>query len=321
MFKLFAAIRYLLRATTLGDSLGEIAINGIKDDILPRLTKDIKDEKDEARRTEMEAVAKLWEHFTDKSEADSRIWRNIAAKQVRENTQKMKLSPDFAADVEQTLAMNFLTQSRYKDVFTKFNPMKGPSSLAGYWITVIGRQAFVVARDMMKAQMGWGLGQQMEEGEGDEGERRPVLEQIADPRRQDAFLEAEIMSEMKSELDAAIKSQFGRNKIAMLTYAMWMDLATKKGADDINFRRDITIPLVEKLAAHGKPVGKSIIPQTWKKVVVAILKFFEEHDVHISNRVKDKMKVAERVAYDEYRMRMASWVLELRYRQSRLNSL
>jgi hypothetical protein len=309
MFNIFAALRIALQP---GAELGEIAIGIITEDFIP-LTEDLlKREGNEGDKAELEELLGLWKHYADKKEADSKLWRNIANKSLQYGAMKFPIFKNELAEVESRIVEGFITGGRYRRSIESFNIKGGPKAFAAYWKSILHNEVLNAFRNIMKSSPEWGIGYRSDNTTNDEGGETNVLERIQAPRST-TNLDDQLMKDLKEDLDTYIENRFGDNDVTMQVYEAWMDAAEKKGADEVNFRQDVEIPLQPKLEKLGLPSGRSLINLRWRDLVKAIVDFFEkEEKIHLSPKLKQHLKVAEFLAYEAFRQRLASYVLELR---------
>jgi hypothetical protein len=306
MFNVFAALKMLIART--GESLGSVALAAIRDNFIPRLEKDLKQEKNPATQEKIQEVLNLWRVYSDESTSESRLWEGIASHMANETASKWKLGHDAVEDLEQEVAYRFYGAERFtkvqettkaKGIFSKVDPMGGPKAFANWWKATMYTTLNAAARDYQRQTPGHGFGFRVDETSETEGVLSPTTD-----------LDDEIMREVKEDLDRYVAQRFSGDLPAILSYKMWMDLAEDKGAENIRFSRDIE-PTVTKLLKKKKlPHSHGTITGAWREVVQTIVQYFEkELKKPISIQMKKQLKVAEKLAYAEYRRRLAAWVL------------
>jgi hypothetical protein len=295
MFNIFAALKVLIART--GSSLGTVALSVIRDDFIPRLSKQANDEDNPAKQDEMRETLKLWNVYADEKTHESKTWEAIALKTINDTIRKFHLSQDSADDIEQDVAVKMFSESRMEGIFKKFNPADGPMAFMSHWKTVLFNMTMIAARDFYRQEPEHQFG------------LRDVDVEVSSPK-QLTELDEQTMSEVKAGLDRFIAQRLSDDPAAIMEYKMWMVLAEQKGADEINFSKDIQ-PRVERLLKDKKlPHSHGTITNAWRLVVKTIVQYFEDElNVPISHQMKRQLKLAERLAYSEFRRRLAAWVL------------
>jgi len=303
MFEFFAAIRRLLMAAK-GGSLGAIALSAIADNFIPRLKARLAKENDPDSRKKIEEVIASWEHYIDHSSPDSKMWENIAAKTVRDMVVKFRLNPNLADDVEQQAAYDYYSEPRMHGLFDKFDPMGGPSAFMRWWKTLMFTFAGGKARDLKREEQRQHPSYQ-EQSEGGTS----MIDLVPSPKTISEFDE-DRMAEIKQDLDAFIAKRLGRNPASILSYKVWLDLAESGNPSQIRFSRDIVPTVSGLLKKKNLPASSSTINNAWDDVKRTITEFFKkELDTPIPRDLMKSLRVAERVAYSEYRRRLAAWIL------------
>jgi hypothetical protein len=174
----------------------------------------------------------------------------------------------------------------------------------------------------MKASPEWGLktkegpGHRLEDvQEEDSDEKMSILDQLESPRAT-TNLDLGKMKKQLDRLDAKFRAKYGHNAVMMAVYEAWMQLARDKGAEHINFKQDIEIPLLEKFKAEGIKGNRAYISQMKMEMLRFFTQFFKEEEgaeeEYTTARFRGgSLNIAEGLAEEHFCRRMASWVLEL----------
>ena len=301
MLKIFAALKVLVAKT--GSSLGAVAAMAIRDNFIPRLEKELDSESDPVRQEKIQETLKRW-----KSAMGSSRWEYMAHSMVEtaaagwhrdSDPDERTLGPSFADDIEQETAYVFFSDQRMKTVFEKFDPMGGPKAFVNYWNAVLRNAVSNTARKFLK-----------EEPEHHFGERGGPDEIPA--RKESTELDERAMQDAKAGLDRYIAEKFsgGRHELERLVYQTWMDAAAKSGAGSVFLSRDVLPVVYGEMKDKGFSISSSTVYNAWNDVAKTIARYFRnELGMPLSNRTKRNLKLAERLAYSEYRRRLAAWVL------------
>jgi hypothetical protein len=294
MFNIFAALKVLIART--GSSLGTVALSVIREDFIPRLSKQANDERNPAKQEEIRETLKLWNVYADEKASESKTWEKIALKTINDTIRKFHLSQDSADDIEQDVAVKMFSESRMEGIFQKFNPADGPLAFMSYWKTVLSNMIHIAARGFYRQEPEHQFG------------LRDVNVEVSSPKKL-TELDEQTMSEVKAGLDHFIAQRLSDNPVAIMIYKTWMALAERKGADEINFSEDIQPKINRILKDKKMPSSRGTLYWAWKLVVKTIVQYFEDElKVPVSRQMK-RLKLAERLAYSEFRRRLAAWVL------------
>lgn len=302
MFKIFAALRVLVAKS--GSSLGAVAVMAIRDNFIPRLEKELASEDDPVRQEKLQVVLALWKNAMGSSRweymAHSMVETAAAKWHLDSDSGERTLGPSFADDIEQETSYAFLSSQRMKSAFDKFDPMGGPKAFVNYWNAVLLNAVSNTARKFLT-----------EEPEHHHGERGGPDELPA--RKESTELDERAMQDAKAGLDRYVAEKLSRGPLAdagPLLYKAWMDAAMERGADGVSLSRDVLPVVQKKMMDKRLAIGKSSLYEYWRSVARVIVRYFEEEmEMPISLRTKRNLKVAERLAYSEYRRRLAAWVL------------
>jgi len=294
MFNIFAALKRLIAKT--GSSLGVVAISVIRDDFIPRLTKQLSREKNPAKKDSLQEVLNLWSVYSDEKTSESKVWEGIAQRTINDMVGKFRLGRDVADDIEQDVAVELFSESKIKEIFGKFDPEGGPMAFMRYWKTVLSNMVSVAARNFYRQEPEHQFGV------------RDIDVEVSSPRE---FTEVDEQTplDVRAGLDHFIAQRLSDDPVAIMIYKTWMALAERKGADEINFSEDIQ-PKVSRILKDKKmPSSRGTLYWAWKLVVKTIVQYFEDElNLPVSRQMK-RLKLAERLAYSEYRRRLAAWVL------------
>ena len=302
MFKIFAAIRALIARQ--GSSLGAIAVNAIREDFIPRLEKMLAEETNPGKKESIQDAMDVWEPYKRGTSSASSEWEDIASKAARDAASLVMLSPSMTEDIEQQIASYFYSKPTWEGVFDKFDPMGGPRTFMKWWRVLVYNAARRTAKLFKRKELEHHLGVRLQNVDEDTGEERLVA-----PRTH-TELDEQVMQDDLDGLDKYVTTKLSREPAAALVYRMWMDLIERKEADEIVFSRDILPAALEELKSKGVDAKKSTIYASWKKMARTIIQYFED-ELHkpVSKHMKKSLKLAERLAYSEYRRRLAAWVL------------
>jgi hypothetical protein len=311
MFNIFAALRRALRTSEPGGSLGEIARLAIVEDVIPRLRAMMDKADTPAEKQKLDELMALWKMYSDENSPDSRIWANIASKAMRLQLQKFRLNKDSIQDIESSIVEDFYSNPRYRTTMNTIDPKKGPDAAFGFWTAIVTNLAWGESRNFKRKEFEHGFGERLEDVEDGEGGRRPILDQLEDTNLGLTNHDVREMEIILDLLEKRIKAHFGHDELAMKVYEKWMELAKDNGPDEIVFDRDVSKALMQELKGSDIPASTSGIAAKWGLLKKDIVRFFESlHEGHgISRRVKEKLRVSERLARWEYRRRLAAWVL------------
>jgi hypothetical protein len=301
MFNIFAALRRLFAGPR--NSLGYIALDAIRSNIMPRLSGKMKEVGNPAEKEKIQEMMDLWKHWSNESHADSRKWDDIAANTARAFAAKYHLSSQDEEDIIQETALRISSRDSLGKVFNEFDPMIGPHGFMNWWKTVLYNAMYTVSRDFERHQPEHML-----------GERSDIS--VEDVSTSGGGLDSNALREIRKDLDSHIERKFHGDETALIVYNEWMDKADQIGAEGIVFSRHILKKVEEKLKKKKMTYGKSTINNAWIRVQKAIKDFFRgEEAMSISAQTKPRqsvasnLKLADRLAYVEYRRRLAAWVL------------
>jgi hypothetical protein len=302
MFKIFSALRVLV--ARFGESLGSFAISAIEDDFIPELEKRLSREKDEDKVGELTRQIAEWRRFSRGDKSDT--WDVIARSTVSHMVRKFVLPYDAAEDIEQNLSLSFFTDPDSRDIFRKFDISDGPVGLTKRWKAVLNNKVFNATRAYKNTTLEHKLGPRQHDREED---ARPVIENIMAPK-EFSSLDRMMMREIKGDLDTYIAQKYAHNVALVLCYERWMELAERRGPENISFARDIEPLVITELKKRGLPHSHGTVGNAKQAMNKAIIEFFEfELEYPLTKKTKERLKVAERVACMEFRCRLAAWVL------------
>lgn len=312
MLNIFAAIRTALR---LGEELGEVAIDIIKEEIIPEMDRLIAEARRPRDVEELTKVRDLWVQYSDEKSPDSKFWRNIAAQALKSGMGKFDAFANQVDEVESRIAYKFLRRSgSYMNTIAKMvsQATDGPVKSGGYWS---GTVHTAVLREFThlydKSDEKHFPGGQVQNIQDEEGEEVNILEQLKAPRST-TNTDLQAMKDLKEALDKVIETKFKDEPVAMAIYRIWMQLAESKGADAINFKQDIERPVAEIMKKQKIPASKNTIHYAKIELRKAIVSFFERvENRRLRLKFKQSLKLAESLAYEDYFRKLASWVLEL----------
>ena len=311
MFNILAQIRIALRP---GSELGEIAISLIQDEFIPKVDQMI--EKGHGDLEKLQEIRKLWVDFSDKTKPDTMTWQNIAGKQLQTAAMKFPAFKGEIQEVESRMVEGFLSDGRYRRAIDRFDVLGGPNAFGGYFSMIIRAEALNAFRNIFRDSPEHGIGTRSE-GLPEEGDDSPrtVLDDLASPAV-NTNLDLQQMKKQLGRLDAAFERKYGHNKAMMAVYHRWMSLAEEKGAENINFKRDVEAPLLEVFSRDGIKGNRTYISQLKQEMLRFFTQFFkqeegEEEESMVARFKKGSLKIAENLAGEHYSRRLASWVLEL----------
>jgi hypothetical protein len=299
MFSIFAALRRLFAGPR--NSLGYIALDAIRNNIMPRLSGKMKEAGNPAEKEKIQEMIDLWKHWSNESHADSRKWDDIAANTARAFASKYHFSSQDEEDIIQEAALRISSRDSLGKVFNEFDPMTGPQGFMNWWKTVLYNAMYTVSRDFERHQP-----------EHFFGERADVP--IENVSTSGGGLDSNALQEIRMDLDRHIERKFHADDTALMVYKAWMDEAEEKGAEGIVFSRHVLKKVEDALKKKKMTHGKSTINNAWLRVQKAIKDFFRgeeamELSAQTNPRQASNLKLADRLAYMEYRRRLAAWVL------------
>lgn len=309
MFNLFAALKMLIAET--GSSLGSIAFKVIRTDFIPRLEKSLK--SGEGDTDKVQKALDSWQPYME-GKGESGEWEKIARSVLKFQSRRFKLGDTADDDIEQEAVIEFLTNPKVKAVFRSFDPIGGPEAFKKYWSDVVEKLTYRMARNMKRHGLEHHFGTRIEDAE------NPAVDDLAAPK-DFSDIDAKVMRDIEAEMDQYVKKALAGKAAALMVYEKWMELAEEKGPDEITFSRDIEPQVIEELGKKGKENSHGTVSGAYQQMGRVIAKFFkEERDMPIPSRLKEHLRiskaesikglsVAERLAYSEYRRRLAAWVL------------
>jgi hypothetical protein len=301
MLRFFAGLRKILSIDYKRIVLGEIARDVINSVYIPRLEKKLK-RADAGEREKLEELIKLYKKYGDRNTSDSRLYDNIAAKVVFSVAKSKGLSSDDAEQFAQDMANDFYTKNKIKD-FDKFREEDGPLAFAKFWQAVISNQVKHAMRSYLNQQQG--LVKKDRPSQDEFGSERSPVDTLAAPVAE-TDLDRKWMKTIYRDLLKYVRNYAkGRPTVVADTFEAWADAVKRKGdPDKVHMTKEIFNPLMDK-----KGHARGSISVAWKELKNAMVRFLEGEEIYLTDRAKKKLKLADSLAYDMFRRRLANWVL------------
>lgn len=297
MISVLAAIRSMILGGLSDWDLGLFARQHIQNRILPELRRVADKIEDELQKKKIEEVAEFYEGYLDRSNPKSKHFGEKIREIIRYNLKKQGLDEGEGEDFEQTLMLSFL-QPRSEsgktllNVLEKFDHITSPPiKFMNFWWMIINKMMMTEVRNRVNSSP----------------------ETV--PRNRDDVLDtrkapAEIVwdNDIVSDLSKYVHSKMKNPKYAEM-FNIWIDIVQRNDRK-VNMNQDV-YPL---LRARGYVGTDGVMADQWKNIVLPLIRDFfdEEFGPEHSNLIRRFFgSVVEIVSYNEYRRRMAGWVLGL----------
>jgi hypothetical protein len=312
MFKIFASLRRLLAVERSFKVLGAVASDAIEKVVIPALQKMANSARTSNEKIKYEALIGEYREYTDSKNPKAEEFAFIAEKVISGFAHRYTRGMQDAEEVAQNIASNFYTKPTWMQSFEspRFDARKGPTALKHHWATILHNQTAMEFRELAKkAPVDMGV---------DEGGVYDSYRNFEAPKEEtylDKQMYDEILSDLKKYIERSV-NRFGyRGKLVPEVFRRWLSLASEKGADGINFLRDIAEPMMADLKRKKKDIpAKTPITDAWPIIKKLVAQFFEEElDSRISDRVKERLHLSAQdiVSYDVFRIKIARWVLSI----------
>lgn len=311
----FASLRRMLAYVDLERmNLGAVAQQFITDEILPRLEKKLAVARTDNDKARIGALIEEYGKYANPRNPEGKIYSKTAANIVRTLAQRAKLGEDETEDLMQKLALDFFQPLRaggndLRDVLTKFDEMGGPLALNRLWMHVVDLRTRYHIREVIRLYKE----KTYDLRENEEGEELDPISQVPAPSRVDEGYIQQVMKDLSEYIHSKVKNP----KIVEI-FDRWFELAQEKGADKVDMKHDVFMPMTEEgrlsIIRKGVPTNTtySTFNEQWIGVKRLIVQFFEKE---LGGEVVPKIKrvlhlsSAEILAYEEFRRRLAVWML------------
>lgn len=289
----FAAVRYILASSTGEETLSDLAVDIIKEQILPPLLEEAEGEGMDA--IEARDLVELYSDYTRGKHAKD--FGRQAFSIFRKMGSFAGLDDDSIADMAQDFALYVLGRELWETFKTIDN---GPESFAAWFNNAARLFAKWKARDKSRK-----LKRELGLHKRDEDDTSEVIENFEDihQRRPDSPIELLTMRDVRRDLRKAIKKKF-RDGVHLQMFDLWMDeLAKIRYSGKLNLLNKVIKPMEDKTGlASGTLFAYSA------DIKKFMLKHFKD-ELGLDVRMRGIASVTDRVAYSEYRRSMAAWVL------------
>ena len=324
MNKFFAGLRrmFLAYKPYRDIVLGNIALQVIDDVFIPKLQDRFEKENDEGKKQKLMELIALWQKFGSRGD-QAKDWNAIAGRTMNYVGRAFGRADTMAEELAQDVAGNFYTVPSNMASLERFDPEQGPLAFLKLWKTILANQAKNILRTFSH-QPGvtdseeW-LGKKKPSTDEEDGAEDPLGLAYLESHYQTQE-DAEAFEDLLEEMHDSVKSALTSDKISSRIFQQFWKLAQDRSPDTINVKREIYAPIQEEFAAQGIEVGNSTMEFKWRTVQREMLKFYE-HTFHkpIPFNMRKKLKlirasIAERIAYDEFKVSVARWLLAGIYR-------
>ena len=328
MRSFFASLRSMLAYVDLEKmNLGSIVHDLIQDEFIPRLRKRLRTVKTDNDKERIQSLISEYEKYSDPKTQESKIFGKMAANNVRNLSQRARLSDEEMEDLTQNLAVDFFLSLEKQEVLRKkrqdevvpkrqkgkpqgknlkevmlgFDEMGGPLALNNLWGHVTTLRTQYRIREVQRLYKEKVF--EMEKGE--EGEERDPISQVPAPSMVDESYVRQVMSDMISSIHKKVKDPEMSGM-----FDLWLDVAQDKGANRVDMKNDVYKVLEDK----GYDASPRTMERWWLELKRMIVDFFDkelEGDVSFQVRKLLHVSSAEVVAYVEFRRRFAAWMLRI----------
>jgi len=294
MFKFFAALRALLALDRSHQSLGAVVHDAIERIIIPRLKKMAKASRNPEK---YDALISEYREYSDPTNSKSRVFADYAEEIVEAFARRYNKGAGDAETVAQDIATSFYTRPTWMGSFEvpHFNPETGPIGLVKYWRHILNNQAMYAFRALIRKSP---------YDEPREGE--DPFSNIPAPDVEKEEKEAEdIKQELHDYIESNVKSMGKKGKFLMDVFRKWMGAVSEVGTW-VSVDKHVIKPIMIEYERMGEPVSSQTVYNA-----VHTLKSMSERFMHKlrAGSVKAKLGSIDALVYEEFRKRLASWVL------------
>lgn len=311
MLKILASLRRLLAVERSFRVLGAVASNAVETVIIPALQKMVEDTSHSDEKIKLEALIGEYREYVDPKGAKSEELASIAEKVISGFVRKYNRGMQEAEEVAANIASGFYINPRDMQSFAppRFDVRKGPAAMKRHWATIIHHKTADEFRSLARHSPA-------DMGTDDSGVYDPYRN--APAPQEETYLDKQMYTEILADLKKYIErnaNRFGyRGSLVPEVFGRWMSLAGERGADRINFLKDIAEPLMADMRKKGKDVAKTTVTDAWPIIKKLVAQFFEEElDSRISDKVKERLHLSSQdvISYDVFRIKIARWVLSV----------
>lgn len=286
---ILAAIRAILAGTAVSELYAAVVADAVANQILPNLQKQLASDPDNERT---QRLIEAFKPMADPRGAEARRVGEQAWKILEFVTRTRGLGMNESEDVAQEMIKTFYEKS----LWSKFNPETGPEGLLKFLKNSVHMHAQWKIRDMTRQRKHemTTLDRNEEDDEGDPLEQVPGSTGESVTRE---LVEKDIVKDLRQHIFSKFKKPYQREM-----FELWMDAAGSSGK--VNLNQEVAKPIADKYGIGFSTVTESI--QQMKKEMARHMSREGSMSVASSNRTGSK---TDRVAYSEFRRRIADWVL------------
>lgn len=301
MLKIIACLRRMFAVDRAYEALGAVMTSAVSDIYIPELHRLAEKAKSQSERENIQALIEEYKPYADPRTPQGRDFAEVAARVIGNTAKRYTSGTVEVEDAVQKIAEDFAgALPRAVETLMKFDPKNGPVKLNHYWARTLNLHAEYVFRELdRKSFQKHKVVMQDEEGEAADPYRNT-------PSHEQSDLE-EFIVDMKDYVHKNIK-RFADDAymadIAIEIFDLWMKLVDRFGLD---VDSDKVKPAWEAMRKKkGESSGRTIFYDGWNTMKKAIKAYMVEEKRH--SRAAGKT-AAERVAFAEFRCRLAKWIL------------
>lgn len=305
MREFFASLRVFLAHIDLeGLNLGVVAHQMIKDEFIPRLQKRLAEAKTDNESERIQSLIAEFEKYSNPKNSESKIYSRTAASVVRTIATRSKVGEDDMEDLMQQLAVDFFQplhargRSLMGDMM-KFDEMGGPLALNKFWMSVVDFRTKFRIRELQRKYQE----KTISRPDGDDSEYSDPISNVTAPTPIDESYIRQVMKDLVSFIHKKLK-----NPEAAGMFDRWMEVAQTKGPSRVDMKHDV----FQYLADQGYEASARTMEGWWPEIKRLIVRFFDtELEGQVSDQVRKMLRVGsvEIIAYEEFRKRLARWML------------
>jgi len=308
--RVLSAIRQMIALQHAQVALRAVACDAIKKKVLPALREELSVAKSESKRKKIEALMEEYLEYADPNNPKSEIFEKSAGVVIDSVAKKYQMGSQ-AEEAASNIASNFYIKDRWMDSFAppRFDVMAGPLAMNDRWRTILNHQASSEFRDISRAES-----MMVHPVKTDEG-YRDIFETTEAPT-EFTTMDVQWMNQTISGLKKYIHKN-AYDDIMRELANMWFGLLRVEegnglaGLCSVGFKHQI-LPMVQK---RFKGITLTKAWEHWRDLKKLVAKFFEQElKIRLPSNVRQclRMSSLDVLTYEEFRHRLAAWVLGMK---------
>lgn len=291
--RFFKGLRLIIALDPNKVALGEVVLDIIQREVLPKLNTDKKRAKSDKEKESIQEEIDEWEIWGDRRTPEGRSWNTEAAKIVGSIGKTLFLTESQKEDVAQDIVSSFY--GRDQKLLKKLAlSTGGPEGMMSFFKRMIIDKTRDIVRAMRKTNIQ--KDRLIVPLETDERDLKDVL------HKTETDLTKEELQSMRKDMKKWVKPKL--SKQGRILFDMWWKEAEKVGPEKVNFSKIRPIWI--------KRSGATNLSDNWIRIKKQMAKYLKEVEgLDLSPRAKRKLKISEVIATNFIRRRFATWMLEI----------